>query len=109
MGGSPAQPTTVGPGKRSQNVSAGPADRIANWIPRIAASVRPHEPGPPPPFISHRAAGAATGDHFGFDAQVIGSFVNGKTKLNLHPDPSNDLIELSPSTGDVKIREVASS
>ena len=54
------------------------------------------------------AGSATSGDHFGFSAQQIGSFKSfGFTALLHAPPPATpDIIELSPTTGDVTIREV---
>jgi hypothetical protein len=51
---------------------------------------------------------AATGDHFGFVAEQIGSFKVGTTTTALKPGVNNDVVELLGSTtADVTIREVA--
>jgi hypothetical protein len=48
---------------------------------------------------------AAAGDHFGFVAQQIGAFKAGGFTAPL--TSGLDVIELSPTTGDVTIHEVA--
>jgi hypothetical protein len=51
---------------------------------------------------------AATGDHFGFVAEQIGSFKVGTATTALKPGVNNDVVELlGSSTADVTIREVA--
>src|SRR5262249_20258637 len=47
---------------------------------------------------------AAPGDHFGFEAQQIGPFRVGGVLVPLTAGP--DVVELSPTTGDVTIREL---
>ncbi len=49
----------------------------------------------------------STTDHFGFSAQQIGSFKAGGYTAPLTTGPANNIIEFSPVTGDVTIREVA--
>jgi hypothetical protein len=58
-------------------------------------------------LIQGVTVGTASGaDHFGFVAEVIGTFKSLGFIAGLTPGSNNDVLELSPMTGDVTIREV---
>lgn len=51
-------------------------------------------------------AGSAPGRHYGFSAHTIGAFKTAGFTALLHPTVPTEIIELSPTTGDVTVREV---